>query len=226
MSKYDLLALPVVDETGTLLGIVTVDDALDVLEEESAEDLALATGSERDRGPVATLWSRIWRRSIWVGIWGAAIVGAAVWSQRASTRAEQNGGPLWVAIAISFVPLAALLLPLVAAHRRGGIVSARSPRSSRSDDEERPLAWRRRVVGEGAVGLVLGLRRRPVRVRHQPGHLRRLAARRSSRCGLVDGAAPCWSPSCSAACSSTGLAARRRIEAEHSRRRRRSRSSR
>ena len=45
MSKYDLLALPVVDETGRILGIVTVDDALDVMEQESAEDLALATGS-------------------------------------------------------------------------------------------------------------------------------------------------------------------------------------
>src|SRR5659263_297575 len=45
MSKYDLLAVPVVDETNKLLGIVTVDDALDVMEEESAEDLALATGS-------------------------------------------------------------------------------------------------------------------------------------------------------------------------------------
>ena len=44
MSKYDLLALPVVDETGRMLGMVTVDDALDVMEQEAAEDLALATG--------------------------------------------------------------------------------------------------------------------------------------------------------------------------------------
>ncbi len=48
MSKYDLLAIPVTDENGKLLGIVTVDDALDVLEEEADEDLALATGSAGD----------------------------------------------------------------------------------------------------------------------------------------------------------------------------------
>ncbi len=38
MDRYDLAALPVVDRTGALLGIVTVDDALDVAEEELTED--------------------------------------------------------------------------------------------------------------------------------------------------------------------------------------------
>lgn len=37
--KYDLLALPVVDGEGRLVGIVTVDDALDVLQEEATEDI-------------------------------------------------------------------------------------------------------------------------------------------------------------------------------------------
>ena len=39
MEKYDLIALPVVDRDGVLLGIVTVDDILDVLEEEFTEDM-------------------------------------------------------------------------------------------------------------------------------------------------------------------------------------------
>ena len=39
MEKYDLIALPVVDRDGVLLGIVTVDDILDVLEEEFTEDV-------------------------------------------------------------------------------------------------------------------------------------------------------------------------------------------
>ena len=37
--KYDLLALPVVDEDGVILGLVTVDDAMDVVDEEHEEDL-------------------------------------------------------------------------------------------------------------------------------------------------------------------------------------------
>lgn len=37
--KYDLLAMPVVDREGRLVGIVTVDDAIDVLQEETTEDI-------------------------------------------------------------------------------------------------------------------------------------------------------------------------------------------
>ena len=39
LSKYDLLALPVVDGENRLVGIVTVDDAIDVLQEEATEDI-------------------------------------------------------------------------------------------------------------------------------------------------------------------------------------------
>ncbi|MBQ8390715.1 MAG: magnesium transporter [Oscillibacter sp.] len=38
LSKYDFLALPVVDTEGRLVGIVTIDDAIDVIEEETTED--------------------------------------------------------------------------------------------------------------------------------------------------------------------------------------------
>ena len=38
-SKYDLLAMPVVDGEGRLVGIVTVDDVLDVMEKETTEDI-------------------------------------------------------------------------------------------------------------------------------------------------------------------------------------------
>jgi magnesium transporter len=40
IAKYDLLALPVVDSEGRLVGIVTVDDAMDVLENEATEDIS------------------------------------------------------------------------------------------------------------------------------------------------------------------------------------------
>mgnify|MGYP006280195259 CR=1 FL=1 len=39
LSKYDRVALPVVDTDGILLGIVTVDDVMDVAEEEATEDM-------------------------------------------------------------------------------------------------------------------------------------------------------------------------------------------
>lgn len=39
ISRYDLLALPVVDENQRLLGIITYDDAMDVTEEEDTEDM-------------------------------------------------------------------------------------------------------------------------------------------------------------------------------------------
>lgn len=51
MSRYDLLALPVVDHEHHLLGIVTIDDVVDVIEEEASEDIykfSGALGGEED----------------------------------------------------------------------------------------------------------------------------------------------------------------------------------
>ena len=42
--RYDLLAVPVVDDSGHLVGIVTVDDVIDVIKEEAAEDMLLMAG--------------------------------------------------------------------------------------------------------------------------------------------------------------------------------------
>lgn len=39
MSRYNLLAMPVVDATGLLVGVITIDDVVDVLEEEATEDI-------------------------------------------------------------------------------------------------------------------------------------------------------------------------------------------
>ena len=38
-SKYNFIALPVVDGEGRMVGIVTFDDAMDVMEEEATEDM-------------------------------------------------------------------------------------------------------------------------------------------------------------------------------------------
>lgn len=50
VSKYDLIAIPVIDKYGVLKGIITVDDIIDVMEEEASEDLyKLAGSSEHER---------------------------------------------------------------------------------------------------------------------------------------------------------------------------------
>jgi len=51
VSKYDLLAVPVVDDDQHLLGIITVDDIIDVLEQEATEDIyRLAGAGEIEKG--------------------------------------------------------------------------------------------------------------------------------------------------------------------------------
>lgn len=45
IDRYDLLAVPVVDKEGRLLGIVTVDDVMDVIEEEAKEDIYSLAGT-------------------------------------------------------------------------------------------------------------------------------------------------------------------------------------
>ncbi len=64
--KYGLLALPVVDRAGRLVGVVTVDDVLDVVEEEATEDAYRLAGVveavEAERSP----WRRALRRLPWL----------------------------------------------------------------------------------------------------------------------------------------------------------------
>ena len=69
LKELDLLAIPVVDKEERLVGIVTIDDAIDILEEEATEDifdqagLADITSKESNRSEVlihGSLWS-IWK---------------------------------------------------------------------------------------------------------------------------------------------------------------------
>lgn len=60
-SKYDFLALPVIDKEGCLVGIVTVDDAVDVIQEEATEDIqkmAAIVPTEKSylKQSVASIW--------------------------------------------------------------------------------------------------------------------------------------------------------------------------
>lgn len=46
--KYDLIAVPVVDSTGVLIGRITVDDIIDVIDEEADEDISLMAGTREE----------------------------------------------------------------------------------------------------------------------------------------------------------------------------------
>ena len=46
--KYDKLVMPVVDKNGVLLGRITVDDIVDIIEEEATEDMFMMAGAEED----------------------------------------------------------------------------------------------------------------------------------------------------------------------------------
>lgn len=71
VKEYDFLALPVVDSENRLVGIVTVDDILDVLEEESSEDFQLIGAvslapARTGRYFGAAWWEKLTRRLPWL----------------------------------------------------------------------------------------------------------------------------------------------------------------
>lgn len=64
-SKYDLAALPVVDKETRLVGIVTVDDAIDVMEEEATEDIEkMAAITPTDKPYLKLTPIEIWKSRI------------------------------------------------------------------------------------------------------------------------------------------------------------------
>lgn len=64
-SDYDLLAIPVVDRENRLVGIVTVDDVIDVLEQEATEDMEImAAITPSDRPYMKTGVLEIWKNRI------------------------------------------------------------------------------------------------------------------------------------------------------------------
>ena len=66
--KYDRTALPVIDSSGVLLGIVTIDDMLDVAEEEATEDIQKLGGMEALDEPYTTIsfFRMVKKRATWL----------------------------------------------------------------------------------------------------------------------------------------------------------------
>jgi len=109
--KYDVLALPVVNDDGVLIGRITADDILDVVQEEATEDmyrLAALTDQDDLAEPVGIT---AWRRGIWLAVnLGTAILASAVIAQFEATIAQ--------------VIALAVLMPIVAS--MGGIAGTQT----------------------------------------------------------------------------------------------------
>ena len=81
MSKYDLEAIPVVDEMGRLVGRITIDDIVDVIREEAEKDYQLAAGISQDVEADDSIWDLTRARLPWLflglvgGVGAAAIMG-------------------------------------------------------------------------------------------------------------------------------------------------------
>ncbi len=100
MKRYDLLALPVVDREDRLVGIVTIDDVIDILEEEATEDIQKIAGvSSGDESSLSPPLEKIQNRLPWlVGIMGLYIGASSAIAPFQHT--------------ISLVPVLAVIMPL------------------------------------------------------------------------------------------------------------------
>ncbi|TLP79306.1 magnesium transporter [Maribacter sp. ACAM166] len=74
MSKYDLEAIPVIDEIGRLVGRITIDDIIDVIKEEAERDYQMAAGISKDVEADASIWDLTRARLPWLilGLFGGA----------------------------------------------------------------------------------------------------------------------------------------------------------
>lgn len=66
MQKYDLEAIPVVDELGRLVGRITIDDIVDVIKEEAEKDYQMAAGISQDVEADDTIWELTKARLPWL----------------------------------------------------------------------------------------------------------------------------------------------------------------
>ena len=130
LDAYDLVAVPVIDEHGRLLGIVTEDDAADIAEEEATEDAERQGGSS----PLDVPYLRaspllLWRkRIVWLLLLFVALTSAVQWR---TSPPEAVSAELWSATPQAAAPRGIALAP----RRRLGL-------DQRRDDASLPPADR------------------------------------------------------------------------------------
>jgi magnesium transporter len=68
IARYDLLALPVLDPEGRLVGVLTIDDLIDVVEEEATEDMYRLAGIQGEESIFSPVPSSVRRRLPWLSV--------------------------------------------------------------------------------------------------------------------------------------------------------------
>jgi magnesium transporter len=147
MKLYDLVALPVVDSDGFLLGIVTIDDVLDVAEEEATEDIQKAASVSPLRmsyqsASVFTLYKKriVWLTTlIFVNLLSSGVI-----------HAYQETLATVISLAF-FIPL------LIGTGGNAGSQSATLMIRALVTGEVRLNQWARTVLKEFSVGIFLGV---------------------------------------------------------------------
>jgi magnesium transporter len=89
VQRYDLIALPVVDEQDRVVGVVTVDDVLDVVEEEATEDMLKLAGVGVKERALSPVMESARRRLPWLTVnMGIALISAFIISRFENTISE------------------------------------------------------------------------------------------------------------------------------------------
>jgi magnesium transporter len=68
VASYNLLAVPVVDEENKLVGVITVDDVIDVIKDEATEDLYRMAGVSGDERVGTPAFEALRKRLPWLGV--------------------------------------------------------------------------------------------------------------------------------------------------------------
>ena len=101
VASYNLLAIPVVDEHNKLVGVITVDDVIDVIKDEATEDLYRLAGVSSDERVFTPASESLRKRMPWLIVnLATAFLAAAVVGVFQQTIAS------WVALAV-FMPIVA-----------------------------------------------------------------------------------------------------------------------
>lgn len=147
IAKYDLQAVPVIDEQGRMLGVVTVDDVVDVVIEEATEDAQrMGAVTPIENTYFGASFFAYWRsRVIWLVV---LFLGGFLTATVMQGFEEELARALTLAI---FIPL------IISAGGNAGSQSATLVIRALAVDEVKPRDWIKVALREAAVGICLGI---------------------------------------------------------------------